>query len=385
MAEDSLVLVRPSRGKSAEARLRRFTDNGPPLPDDDIARIPDGAVLARVRMSAGALRARANAVGGSSANDTFIEPNRAIQRATSVQTGSRVAPRAGPMTWGLERIGITGRTRATGRGAVVAVLDSGLDFEHPDFSGRVDASDVGHIIDTDPQDPDGHGTHCAGIIAGPAVPSFGPRYGVAPGARLLIANIYESGKQSSDWHLLRGMLWAADRGAHVISLSLRTTSRDEVEPHSPLFEAVAQYLLDHGTLIVAAAGNASDRWEPFLGPIEHPADCPSIIAVGALNRMNLPARFSSGGSPSQRIPTLGAPGVAIDSAYTRVRSGSNPPYRTLTGTSQAAPHVAGVAALWVEKGFRGRALRDQLLASALPADPSFSERGAGAGLVQAPR
>jgi subtilisin family serine protease len=364
------MLLRPMPGASAEALLHRFN-----VPGHDAVHMPGGSALARVRGEAASLRAKAG-------DGHLVEPNRTLHRGLTVQTGPPRGTPATPMTWGLAQIGITNGTQATGRGASVAVLDSGLDFEHPDFRNRVDPEDVARIIDADPQDPDGHGTHCAGIIAGPVTNDFGTRYGVAPNARLLIANIYEFGKQTTDWHLLRGLLWAADRGADVVSLSLRSSPRDEVEPFSELFEAVARHLLERGVLIVAAAGNSSDRWEPFIGPIEHPADCPSIIAVGATNRAGQTARFSAGGGRTQRTPTLAAPGVAIDSAYARVRSGAHPPYRALTGTSQAAPHVAGVAALWVERGFRGKALRDQLLATALP---STSLAPRTAALVQAPR
>ncbi|MEA2491923.1 MAG: hypothetical protein QOH21_3715 [Acidobacteriota bacterium] len=382
---DSLLLVRPTRGMSAEARLARLTGSGRPPADEQLLPIVNGSLLARLPGSVAELRGKAeHELGAHDTEDLDIEPNRTIRRGTAVQTGTLGAPSVGPRTWGLESVGITGSTRATGRGSVVAVLDSGLDFQHPDFRGRVRSGDVARIIDADPQDPDGHGTHCAGIVAGPSVPSSGPRYGVAPGARLLIANIYESGKETTDWHLLRGLFWAAERGAHIVSLSLRTAPSDDVQPHSPLFESVARFLLDrYGMIIVAAVGNSSDRWEPFIGPIEHPADCPSIVAVGAVNSKLRPARFSAGGVSTQRVPTLVAPGVAIHSAYAVARSGANAPYRALTGTSEAAPHVAGVAALWVEQGFRGHALVAKLLASAQVLAP-FSDREVESRLVQAP-
>jgi subtilisin len=382
-SSDSVVLLRSTHAMSAEALLAKL-GGGAPLDDRDILSTGGGPLLAHLPVAADALRVRASKeLGGEMTHAVAIEPNRIIQRGTAVQTGGIVSP-AVPFTWALDALGITSAS-PTGKGTAVAVLDGGLDFNHPDFLGRVAGADVARIIDADPQDRDGHGTHCAGIVAGPSVPSWGPRYGVAPDTRLLIANIYASGKETTDWHLLRGLFWAAERGADVVSLSLRTAPRDEVEPFSALFEQAAQFLLDrYGMIIVAAAGNSSDRWEPFIGPLEHPADCPSVIAVGAVNRKLRPARFSAGGVPPQRLPTFVAPGVAIDSAYAISRSGANPPYRALTGTSEAAPYAAGVAALWIEHGFRGHALVGQLLASVKPLPP-FSERAVGAGLVQAPR
>ncbi len=152
------------------------------------------------------------------------------------------------------------------------------------------------------------------------------------------------------------------------------------EPFSEVFENAARRASQAGSLIVAAAGNESQR-PSVINPVGHPANCPSILAVGALDAQLRVAAFSSGGiNPQGGQVDIAGPGVAVRSSWPRPTL-----YRTISGTSMATPHVAGIAALHVEaqKGTMvGGALGWLLLQSSrrleLPA------RDVGVGLVQAP-
>lgn len=286
-----------------------------------------------------------------------------------------------PLAWPLARLGLSGADdEPRGRGVTVAVLDAGINLEHPDFSRRRE-SVVGarSFVPGEPvgEDP-GHGTHCAGIVAGPELSSSGWRYGVAPGARLLVGKVLDGrrlrGRTSA---VLEAIRWARDRGARIILLSFGAP-RSPGASWSPRYEALAGRLLGErpGTLLIAAAGNNSERPRLVL-PLDNPAACPSVVSVGATDRAGGVARFSHG--PSDGVGSLDvcAPGVSILSAW----AGSG--FSLRSGTSPAAPFVAGVAALWLEREpwLSARELRDRLINAA---DPALSGPGCGAGLVQAP-
>ena len=166
-------------------------------------------------------------------------------------------------SWCLNLIGIDEKySRATGRGVRVAVLDTGIDLQHPDFQGRFIGGDgtVSFVPGETVQDGNGHGTHCAGVIGGAARPNGGRRYGVAPDAELLIGKVLSDAGRGHDDQIIEGIDWAADAGAQVISMSLGSP-RSVEDPYSDPYEVVAaNYLaMVPGTLIVAAAGNESAR------------------------------------------------------------------------------------------------------------------------------
>jgi subtilisin family serine protease len=228
------------------------------------------------------------------------------------------------------------------------------------------------------------------VIGGPLRSSGGPRYGVAPNATLLIAKVTESingDVRSDDFTKIRALLWAAGKGAHVASISLGTLPATDCEKFSPIFEFIAGLLRDlFGTIIVAACGNGNNRLQPNvqLAPIFHHADCPAIIAVAAVGRDAKVARNSCGSICGQRNPSLAAPGDGIRSAFPTTISAITP-FASFEGTSSATPHVAGVAALWVERTrgrVRGQALQNCVMSKLKSLSDTVD--AVGNGLVLAP-
>jgi len=279
-------------------------------------------------------------------------------------------------TWGLQATRVS-LSRFSGRGVRVAILDSGLDLHHPDFARRTIVS-ASFVTDDSVNDTNGHGTYCAGVACGPVSPWQGPRYGVASGADLYIGKIVDENGSGADGNMLAGIDWAVRRGCAVISLSVGTAVAPG-ESHSRVFEQVAARALAGGTLIVGAAGNTSLRPD-CIAPVDHPANCPSIVAVTAVDSHLQIAPFSCGGVDQDGgVVDLAAPGVAVRSAWPQPAL-----YRSSSGTSMASPYVAGIAALMVEAdpSLRGRELRDRLRRAARPL--ALPARDVGAGLVQAP-
>jgi subtilisin family serine protease len=205
-----------------------------------------------------------------------------------------------------------------------------------------------------------------------------PRYGVAYEAEIFAGKVLSNEGSGSDQGILGGINWAITNGCAVISMSLGAATMPGSKP-SAVFEAVAKRALDKGILIIAAAGNESQR--PFqIAPVGHPANCPSIMAVGALDPNFRVATFScSGINSGGGEVNIAAPGVAVISAWPRPTL-----YRSLNGTSMATPHVAGIAALYAQQdaSTRGVALWNMLTsrARALP----LSSRDVGRGLALAP-
>jgi subtilisin len=265
----------------------------------------------------------------------------------------------------------------SGRGVGVAILDSGLDLRHPDFAERAIVSQS-FVTGFGVEDGNGHGTHSAGVACGPRSTGVSPGYGVAWAADLYIARVLDDDACGVDGDVLAGIDWAMRQGCAVIELSLGTPVLAG-EGHSQLYEEIARRALCAGSLLVAPAGNHSSRPDR-LAPVQHPAHCPSILAVGAVDEDLAVAPFSNATLPGGGQVGLVAPGDCVATAAPRPTL-----HRSVSGTSVAAPCVAGVAALWAQAqpAARGEALRDLLLRTCLRLPAAAQDMGAG--LVQAPQ
>ncbi|MBF2065958.1 MAG: S8 family serine peptidase [Calothrix sp. C42_A2020_038] len=280
------------------------------------------------------------------------------------------------VSWGLQATKVI-NSCMSGRGIKVAVLDTGFDFNHPDFVGRSIVS-KSFIFGQDVQDGHGHGTHCLGTACGTNKPSVLPRYGIAYNSEIYVGKVLSNQGSGSDYGILQGIEWAVANRCHIISMSLGA-SVEVGTPYSRVYEAVAQRALRRGTLIIAAAGNDSRRGQDIIRPVSHPANCPSIMAVAALDVQHQVAFFSNRGiNPNGGQVDIAGPGVAVYSSWLMPRQ-----YRTISGTSMATPHVAGIAALHAEATeLTGEELWNILIRTArrLP----ISSEDVGAGLVQSP-
>ncbi|HYN46877.1 MAG TPA: S8 family serine peptidase, partial [Allosphingosinicella sp.] len=250
----------------------------------------------------------------------------------------------------------------TGAGIRVAVLDTGMDLNHPDFAGRqfVTATFVNQPV----QDLNGHGTHCIGTACGPlAPPGTTPRYGIGHKVSpIYVGKVLTNAGTGSTGTVLAGMNWAVANNCTVISMSLGAPV-----PVVAAYTAAGQAALNKKLLMVAAAGNN------YCQPTGAPANSPTIMAVASLDKNLAPSNFSNCGKLE-----IAAPGRDVFSSWPMPLR-----YKTISGTSMATPHVAGCAALWAQSSasLRGQALWNKLLATAklLPYPPTK----VGRGLVQA--
>lgn len=280
-------------------------------------------------------------------------------------------------TWGLQAIGISTAQKAglTGAGVRIAVLDTGINSGHPDFSDRAVTAES-FIEGEGPEDSHGHGTHCIGTACGPWQPGSGPGYGVAPGTEIFSGKVLGADGSGSDTSILAGIDWALENDCQIISMSLGADVR---EVHQPYVTA-GRRALENGSLIVAAAGNNAQRSAGDQGFVGAPANSPHIMAVAALDADLQVADFSARSLPEEGGEVnLAAPGVDVHSAWTGQEA-----YRSESGTSMAAPHVSGIAALICESsGLRGEELWEALISEAA-ALPDQETEDVGAGLAQVP-
>ncbi|GAA2142086.1 S8 family peptidase [Streptomyces synnematoformans] len=289
--------------------------------------------------------------------------------------------RAAELDWNLGMIGAPGAwgSGLSGAGVDVAVLDSGIDTDHPDLRGQVAAArDFTGGGTTG--DPHGHGTHVASVVAGTGAAADGDRRGVAHGARLLNARVLDGeGQGQSSW-VIAGMEWATAQGAEVANLSLGAQAGQGDDPVALALDALTA---DTGTLFVAAAGNSG----PFGATVESPGIAGSALTVGAAVATGRPAHYSSVGPTRGTFrakPDLMAPGSGIVAA--RSGGGTADPYTSMNGTSMAAPHVAGAAALLLEKhpGWGWERVKTALMTTA-DGDPDRTvSQVAGAGMLDVP-
>jgi subtilisin family serine protease len=278
------------------------------------------------------------------------------------------------VTWGLE-VTKVGLSRFSGAGIKVAVLDTGFDKDHQDFRGRSITRKL-FATNSSENDTHGHGTHCIGTACGPQRPTSGPRYGIAYEAAIYAGKVLGDDGNGTDRSVIAGMDWALDQGCQIISMSLGSPADVGDQPNAD-FEQIGRVCLDGGSVVIAAAGNESER-PGLIAPVGSPANATTIMAVAAVNRALAPAPFSCGGiNPGQDVD-IAAPGVDVLSTLPGNRYGRK------NGTSMATPHVSGVAALIAQSDvkYRGRALWERLLELAGPLP--HPARDVGKGLLLAP-
>ncbi|MFD5503917.1 S8 family serine peptidase [Streptomyces sp. NPDC127061] len=269
------------------------------------------------------------------------------------------------------------RAGVTGKGTKVAVLDTGYDRNHPDLKNAVVAS-RDFTGDGDVQDMQGHGTHVSSIIAGSGAASAGRYAGVAPGAELVEGKVLDNDGYGYDSWILAGMQWAVDQDAGIVNMSLgQTVASDGTDP---LSAAVDRLSAEHGTLFVIAAGNSGDH------TISAPGAADAALTVGSVTKSGAMSPFSSRGPREGRPavkPEISGPGsdiVAARAAGTLDDAAVTERYASLSGTSMAAPHVAGAAALLAQRhpDWSGARLKAALIGSAARVDgATVSDTGSG--------
>lgn len=262
----------------------------------------------------------------------------------------------------------------TGKGVKVAVLDTGVDLTHPDLKDRVSET-KSFIEGQEVADRNGHGTHVSSTVGGSGAASDGKEKGVAPGATLAVGKVLNNQGSGSESQIIAGMEWAAkDVHAKIVSMSLGSSQGSDGT--DPMAQAVNTLSKDTGALFVIAAGNA---YSP--GTIGSPGAADSALTIGAVDSADRRAPFSSQGprfGDNALKPDLSAPGVDILAARSQLVSGSGP-YTSMSGTSMATPHVAGVAALLAEKhpDWSGQQLKDGLMSTSKQISGTSYEVGAG--------
>ena len=347
---------------------------------------------------------RARAIGRK--NDVVaIAPVMPMKLIAPVKVNVQPEAAGATATWGVHAVGAD-KSPFTGNGIVVAVLDTGIDPKHVAFKGveliRKNFTNAGD------DDEHGHGTHCAGTIFGRTVEN--KRIGVAPGVKKAMIGKVLGGNGGGSDIVMQAIQWAANNGANVISMSLgidfpgfvaelkgqgvpielaTSMALEGYRANVLLFERLAslinaQNLFMQATLLVAAAGNESQRDvnPEFEIAVSPPAVSDGIVSVAALGQGASGfsvAPFSNTGAK------VSGPGVGIVSAK---RGGG---LTTMSGTSMATPHVAGVAALWAEKLTIAGQLNAQLLMTRLIGSATSAGIAAGtdpndvgAGIVTAP-
>lgn len=248
----------------------------------------------------------------------------------------------------------------TGAGIDVAVLDSGIDPDHPDLAGRIVAT-KNFVPEFPILDRLGHGTHVASTIAGSGAASGGVEKGVAPGVRLHIGKVLGDDNFGENSGIIEGMEWAArDQHAKIINLSLGDSPTDGTDPMSI---AVNELSAETGALFVIAAGNQGREYG-----IGTPAAADAALSVGAVGNTDALAGFSSMGprlGDRAVKPDLTAPGTEILAARSQYAQEGEGSYLVMSGTSMATPHVAGAAALLAAKHpeLNGRQLKELLMST----------------------
>ncbi len=262
----------------------------------------------------------------------FAEPNARevlppMKKEGPVRKGGAPSRGGDPMLgdqWGMATIHATEAWAATAGDpkTVLAIVDTGIDYNHPEFAGRMVPGHDFANDDSDPMDGHSHGTHCAGIAAASANNGHGGA-GVAPNVSLMAVKVLSDQGSGSTDDVCAGIVWAADHGAHVISMSLGGTGGQQAK------QAAVDYARSKGAVVVVAMGNNGGNVAVYPGANK------GVIAVGATTLEETRASFSNFGD----WIGVSAPGHKILSTV------PNNGYQAYSGTSMATPFVAGLASL----------------------------------------
>lgn len=270
--------------------------------------------------------------------------------------------------WGLDDLAIESAwSHSAGAQVDIAIVDTGVAATHPDLRGRV-CSGVAFLAGDGvartgkgAADPQGHGTHVAGIAAAATSDGVGVA-GVAPRARLVPVRVMDDSGRGYASDVARGIVWAVDHGAEVINLSLGG-------PGTPSMESAVDYALGHGVVVVAAAGNDGPG-----GQASFPGAFDGAIAVASYDRGGAVSSFSTRGT----YVDVAAPGRSILSS---LRTGD---WGFMSGTSMATPHVAGLAALLMadDPSRTPSQVRQRIESTAVDAGASGRDTAYGVGRIR---
>lgn len=267
----------------------------------------------------------------------------------------------------------------TGRGIKVAIVDTGIDLNHPDFAGRIvqikDFTGEGDV------DKNGHGTHVAGIVGGSGAASQGKYRGVAPECSFYIAKVLRGNGSGTMSDVMSGVEWAVEQGAQVVNLSLGSDGAcDGTDALSVLCDAAVA----RGVVLCVAAGNAG----PGASTVGSPGCARTVITVGATTKSDQVASFSSRGPTSDgRIkPDVCFPGVSIvacRASGTAMGTPLDAYYTSASGTSMATPHATGACALLLQAkpGLSPQQIKETLMNTAKDLGLDANAQGKGRAQV----
>ena len=263
----------------------------------------------------------------------------------------------------------------TGKDIKVAIVDTGIDPNHPDFANRI--AQMKDFTGQGPADNHGHGTHVAGIIGGTGAGSGGKYRGVAPECLYYTAKVLRGDGSGSTSDVMAGVEWAVQQSAQVINLSLGSDGAcDGTDALSVLCDAA----VGKGAAMCIAAGNAG----PGASTVGSPGCAKTVITIGATTKSDQVASFSSRGPTSDgRVkPDVCFPGVnivACRAAGTAMGTPVNQLYTSASGTSMATPHATGTCALLLQAkpGSSPQQIKDLLMNTAkdLGLDPNTQGKG----------
>ena len=264
---------------------------------------------------------------------TFIEEDGVVEAVDEVEAMAEQIP------WGIGRVNAPQvHPYNKGTDVKVAIIDTGIDYAHPDLDANYIGGYDFYNEDSNPLDDNGHGTHVAGIVA--AEDNDIGVIGVAPEADLYAVKVLSSSGSGYVSDVVQGIQWAIDNHMQVINMSLGVRS------NYATLKAACDAAYNAGIILVAAAGNSGTSGGTGVNTL-YPANYDSVIAVAATTSTNAKATYSSTGPAVE----LAAPG---DNIYSTWRVSQTGGYATKSGTSMASPHVAGVVALAINSGLTDR-------------------------------